>query len=1052
MRPLRVFYRSALLFLLRASTIIFFLVALAVSTVPPINAQSIPFNGPRDYLVGGSPQSVVVGDFNGDGRPDIATANWITNNISVLLQNSDGSFQSVINYPVGNQPASIQVGDVNNDGKLDLVVVNTTDGTIGVLLGNGDGTFQAQKLTTLSGAFPSLVIADFNGDGKLDLAVGVPTPQVNTSALAVLLGNGDGTFQAPVNYPVNAAPHVLAAADFNKDGKLDLVTLGQGVLVLLGNGDGTFQAPINTPLSQPDGLVVADFNQDGNLDIATTSIPSLGFPSLTLLLGNGDGTFQVNVLSQTYIEPFAAGDLNGDGKPDLITETTVGPAIVETLLNNGDGTFTAGQSLPTAAEVSESALSIVLSDLNGNQKLDLVVASSNTETNAGTLPDIVSVVYGNGDGSFANFPSYPASLATPGGSPPGSVGTPVVGDFNGDGKPDLAVPIFTVGRSYYVEISTLLNDGEGFAPPIVTQLANLMSPLSPIYMSSGDFNGDGKLDMALTGSVGPFNETTGISILLGNGDGTYQSATTYGAEMTGPIAVADFNKDGNLDVIGVITSPSASLSVLLGNGNGTFGFPVNTSVVGSVIAFAIGDFNNDGKPDVAALLNSSGVEQLAMFFGNGDGTFTAGPTYNVGLNPTAIATGDMNGDGILDLIVGNSIGFVVDNPAPSSVSVLLGNGNGTFQSPIVTTAGNGISSIAVADFNLDGKPDVVIGNAGWTDISLLLGNGDGTLQAPTQFYVNNIFDTGGLYDALAVADFDGNGSPDVAVGGQNGVTLLLNTLGTGGPAALLSANALGFGNDTVGQTSPPQTATLSYWASTALTIASITLSGPQSGDYQQTNTCGTKLATGTNCTITVTFTPQAAGARTAAIQITDNAINSPQTIALTGTGLNLGLAVPSGSSSSATVSAGQTATYTLAIGGEGISGAASFTCTGAPQGASCSPPATVNVSATSVSTLTVTVTTTSRTLAAARPAERIPPGWWAIAMFVFVILPKAARRGRRGLRLLPLVLLFMCSCGGNNSGGPRINPNGTPAGTYTLTLSATSGATSQSMPLTLNVQ
>jgi hypothetical protein len=193
---------------------------------------------------------MVVGDFNGNGRPDIATANQGSNNISILLQNSDGTFQAAVNYAVGNGPLSLQVGDVNGDGKLDLVVINSGDNTIGVLLGNGDGTFQAQKLTTIPANSTQMVVEDFNGDGKADVAVAEPLPQVGNFAVAVLLSNGNGTFQSPVTYPVNRASQGLGVADINHDGKLDIVSVGYGVSagisVLPGNGDGTFQSAVNS--------------------------------------------------------------------------------------------------------------------------------------------------------------------------------------------------------------------------------------------------------------------------------------------------------------------------------------------------------------------------------------------------------------------------------------------------------------------------------------------------------------------------------------------------------------------------------------------------------------------------------------------------------------------------------------------------------------------------------------------------------------------------------------------------------------------------------------
>jgi hypothetical protein len=989
-------------------------------TVASLSAQSI-FTGPRDYAVGSSPDSVVVADFNGDGLPDIAVAN--SPSISVLLQNSDGTFKTAANYTVGNGATSLEVGDVNGDGKLDLVVLNSQDATFSVLLGNGDGTFQAQKVTSIPSTASStrtLTVGDFNGDGFLDVAAGVPLPQAGTFGVGVFLGNGDGTFQPIVSYAVSSQVSALSAADFNNDGKLDLVATtvslnSEVVSVLSGNGDGTFQPAIDTALPfYPSGLVVADFNQDGNLDIATsTGANPIG--DLVLLLGNGNGTFQVQAPLSLPGLPLSAGDLNGDGKPDLILGSSNGAAILQSLLNNGDGTFTIVQS-------SLPGQFAAVADLFVNQKLDLISASA-----------VVSVMHGNGDGTFATFPSYAGGVS-------------VEADFNGDGKIDVANSFNTlsegIGYSDFIGIS--LNTGNGFSS--TTQI-QIQGGTSYPVIATGDFNGDGRVDLASAASD--------IGILLGNGDGTFQTPVYYGVGMGLPIGTGDFNNDGKLDIVG----SGNGIAVLLGNGDGTFGLPVNsptTSSVSPLTNLAVADFNKDNKLDVAVAMttNTYPYSQVQVFMGNGDGTFSPGQTFNFNFPQTAMAAGDINGDGIPDLIVAVAGGSNVQ-VYDASVVVFLGNGDGTFQSPITTYAGAAISSIVIADFDGDGKKDVAISNSGYGDVSLLLGNGDGTFQTPMQFT------SGG--GAMVVADFDGNGTPDLAVSG-NGVFYLLLNGSKNSSSALVSPTSLTFTSQTVGQASAAQTVILSNTNSTALSISGVAISGAQSGDYQQSNNCGASLAAGATCAINLTFTPLAAGARAATIQITDNAPNSPQVVALSGTGLaaaDFTFGAGSGGSSS-TISAGQTATFNLSLAAAGsFTGTVTLTCSISPAATPapvCSVPASVNVSGSSATAVTVTVATTANGGVTGWPSRDFPsvPGitLWTMVLGASGLL-FARKRLRPGLSAATVVLAFMAmaGCGGSSSTPPVTGGSkGTPAGTYTATVTATSGSLSHQMALTVIVQ
>ena len=248
------------------------------------------------YATADRSYALAVGDFNGDGKPDLAVANYAPGTISVLLGNGNGTFQPHVDYATGRYPESVAVADFNRDGKLDLAVANNGSNTVSILLGNGDGTFQPQVEYAIGNSQIGVAVADFNRDGKLDLVV------TNHDNINVLLGNGDGTFQPAVNYAAGASPGSPAVGDFNRDGKLDLVVANNSnnstntVNVLLGNGDGTFQPAVSYSTGpNPTSVAVADFNADGQLDLAVATNGNTSNNTVSILLGNGDGNFQANV-------------------------------------------------------------------------------------------------------------------------------------------------------------------------------------------------------------------------------------------------------------------------------------------------------------------------------------------------------------------------------------------------------------------------------------------------------------------------------------------------------------------------------------------------------------------------------------------------------------------------------------------------------------------------------------------------------------------------------------------------------------------------------------
>ena len=815
---------------------------------------------------------VVVGDFNGDGKPDVALGTQ-GGYVTILLGNGDGTFtlsQYLTVTPCCSGPVAGAVGDFNGDGKLDLAVVNSTvsPGVVDIYLGNGNGTVSQSPVSVpinASGSEPnSIVVGDFNKDGKLDFAT-TDTQNYPPNIVSVALGNGNGTFQPVANYTVDnqnvSTGNVISivSADFNGDGYPDIATLSNRGLVevLLNKGDGTFPAtPVYYFIGEdynnagyPRQLAVADFNKDGHPDLVAVDNQQ---DSAAVLLNNSDGTFAspaYYVFADRSAASVAVADINGDGNPDFVISTQMDDSAT-IFLGNGDGTFHGVRDyLPLAISQGISTnvptpTSVGFGDFNGDGKIDMAVTDANNNA--------VTIFLNNGDGTFKESANYNA------GGNPSQVR---VADLNGDGKPDLVVGF--AGNNGPNGFSVLIGNGDGTFKPAVGYSNNITGGGAPT-LALADVNGDGKLDVVASTTNGA--ENASFYITLGNGDGTFQQGIPMftpalcpggGGQGAAYLLVTDVNGDGKQDIVGACDGGlhQTYVSVLLGKGDGTFGAPTQFQVDTTPVAFAAGDYNKDGKIDLA-VVNNYPTPEVSILLGNGNGTFQPAVNYSVfsstfwqsyitqgffnlhAPEPDTIVAADFNGDGKLDLLVGdNSAWTYFCNPG-CGTSVDSDNG-----------------------------------------LQLFLGNGDGTFQAEQSFLA------GQQTSYLAVADLNGDGAPDVAAVNptNNFVAILLNQ-SLAPPIAKLSGQSLSFGNQAVGTTSGSQNVTLSNTGGSNLNLSSISITGTNAGDFKQTNNCPAALAANANCTIAFTFAPTAAGARSASLSISDNATGSPQTVSLSGTG------------------------------------------------------------------------------------------------------------------------------------------------------------------------
>lgn len=475
-----------------------------------------------------------------------------------------------------------------------------------------------------------------------------------------------------------------------------------------------FPEPAFSVGSQPWGVTSADFNRDGIADLVVTNI-GVNSQVVSVLLGRGDGTFQPEsrLTAGNGPEEVTVADFNADGKPDLAV-ANIGSNDISVFLGVGDGTFSGASQI----RVGSGPIGIVAADLNGDTRMDLAVANKNDRD--------FSVLLGIGDGTFAQarFPT---------GSEPGDI---VTGDFNADGKPDVALTTFGIGLAVH------LGNGDGtFGPEIRTLSTNM---LSDTRLAAGDLNADGVPDLA----VANYGFPDDVSIFLGRGDGTFLPRVQYPVtDNVNDVALGDLDGDGVLDVAALSGS---SLSIRLGSGNGAFGPEKRFGAGGSARHLTLSELDGDGRLDVA--LTNQNDQLVVVLRGLGGGDFGPQERFRTGQGPSSVAVGDLDMDGHVDLVVANSGS---SDPGPDDVSVLLGAGDGTFRTQTRYPAGDAPSIVVIADFNEDGIKDLATVNR--ADLSILLGIGDGTF-APQSHVLAGAFPI-----CIAAADLNGDGHLDLAV-------------------------------------------------------------------------------------------------------------------------------------------------------------------------------------------------------------------------------------------------------------------------------------------------
>lgn len=704
----------------------------------------LPYPSAKFEIRGVQAREMATGDLNGDGRADVVVGNSSISvqgavvGVAVMISRGDGSYEPEQRYPAGGGqtfggpgPYAVAIGDVNHDGRLDVVTANRDVNTVSVLLGNGDGTLQPQQVFPVAGGPIAITLADMDADDNLDILTANTTLSADTAS--VLRGSGSGSFSEVRRIPVGINPVGVAAVDINGDSALDVLVANNfsgDVSVVLRDNTGGYLPEFRVSMgsgSFPAALAVADIDGDAAVDVVVA-----GSQNVSVALGTGSGLFQSARQSLVGLSAngMALADIDADGALDVVVASSERFAMLAGL---ADGTF--GPPVIGAIATPSSAVlrRVNITDTNGDSVPDLLLMYT-----GGGISD-VTVNLGLGDGTFEALSILPVGTANQ------NPKAPSVGDLNRDGIQDLVIMNATLAR-----VAVRLGAGGGtFLPE--TSYAALQGAVGTVL---GDANGDGVLDVFAPNSGNSFETPArGVSLLIGRGDGSFEPVCRI---VTGKhtrergLALADFNRDGRLDLVAA-SSTTAELTIALGGGGTCASFQVTGTLNGTVNVVAAGDFNGDGRPDIAGAGADSSGSAVHVWLGLGTGAFSGPASFTIpdvtSQTQSAIVIADINMDARADIIVGTS-------SLGAEVAVLLGNGNGTFQPARRFGAVPNAQTLVTADVNADSIPDVIVGGR---DVVVLLGTGDGDLQPAMRFAA------GAEPKVGDVADVNGDGRPDIPV-------------------------------------------------------------------------------------------------------------------------------------------------------------------------------------------------------------------------------------------------------------------------------------------------